>query len=102
MDIIISKKRPGDYTSFCPKCGNDVFVESSTPFGDVPCPWCGHLLWFVQMTSDQWFFDKQEIDEIQCKIIEQKLAVSPIDSMDSMDFVEVTFLLEELNRRSST
>ena len=38
--------------SCCPACGNEVSVRPSSAARDVPCPHCGHLLWFVRKSVD--------------------------------------------------
>ena len=44
--MIISSRTPEGTPNRCPVCNNDLKIEPSSPAGDAPCPYCGHLLWF--------------------------------------------------------
>ena len=37
----------GDGVYYCPVCAQAVRIDPTEPVGDVPCPHCGQLLWFV-------------------------------------------------------
>jgi anti-anti-sigma factor len=36
-----------DDLNYCPVCTQALQLDADDPPGDVPCPHCGHLLWFV-------------------------------------------------------
>jgi hypothetical protein len=44
-----SSRTPEGMPNLCPVCGHKVLIEPSSPAGDAPCPFCGHLLWFSRM-----------------------------------------------------
>ena len=46
--MVISSRTPEGTPNRCPVCNNDLKIEPSSPPGDAPCPYCGHLLWFSQ------------------------------------------------------
>jgi anti-sigma B factor antagonist len=37
---------------YCPACGNAIATEPLASAGDVPCPHCGQLLWFVRRSDN--------------------------------------------------
>jgi hypothetical protein len=45
-DMEPASRTPEGEPNRCPVCGKRVRIEPSRPSGDVPCPHCGHLLWF--------------------------------------------------------
>jgi anti-anti-sigma factor len=61
--MVISSRTPEGESQSCPVCGHENLVVASDPAGDVPCPNCGHLLWFeidrsydnhvIRVTSEQ-------------------------------------------------
>jgi acyl carrier protein len=56
---MISSRTPEGESNRCPVCGRLVTIEPSRPLrepattspGDAPCPACGHLLWFHEVTA---------------------------------------------------
>lgn len=38
--------------NYCPACGTKVTAEPLNEAGDVPCPECGRLYWFVKQTLE--------------------------------------------------
>jgi acyl carrier protein len=44
--LTVSSRTPEGLPARCPICGNSFLLEPSFPAGDVPCPSCGHLLWW--------------------------------------------------------
>jgi acyl carrier protein len=67
--MVISSRTPEGLPNRCPICGNSVRLESSLPFGDAPCPSCGHLLWFLTQHSETHFFPHEKAQDIQERII---------------------------------
>jgi hypothetical protein len=47
MTAIISSRTPEGRPNRCPVCKATVYLETSEPLGDAPCPACGHLLFYV-------------------------------------------------------
>jgi anti-anti-sigma factor len=45
--MVISSRTPDGQPDRCHVCGSEIKIESSDPAGDVPCPRCGHLVWFT-------------------------------------------------------
>ena len=45
-------RTPEGVPNCCPACGGEVHLDPSSPLGDVPCPHCGHLLWFLKKSID--------------------------------------------------
>lgn len=45
--MLPSSRTPEGERNWCPVCRKKVKVTPSTPPGDAPCPYCGHLLWFL-------------------------------------------------------
>jgi len=48
-----SSRTPEGQPNFCPICRHEVFIEPSSVTGDGTCPFCGHLLWFVEIESTE-------------------------------------------------
>ncbi|WP_442511271.1 STAS domain-containing protein [Novipirellula sp. SH528] len=48
--MIISSRTPEGAPNRCPVCGAEIQVEPSRPPGDAPCPNCGQLLWFCDVS----------------------------------------------------
>jgi len=105
----ISSRTPEGLPNRCPICGNEVCIEPSLPFGDAPCPHCGHLLWFIAANRQTQFFipanDAERRDRVM-EIIAEQLGVSAdelrVNSQllnelgdDSLDMVELAMALEE-------
>jgi acyl carrier protein len=94
------------------------------PFGDAPCPACGHLLWFLTLREEQHFFEPGEavgnVEQLLISIaedlgVEKDIIVNRIADRlgvsresitsdphflrevgaDSLDLVELVMLLEE-------
>ncbi len=79
------------------------------PFGDAPCPNCGHLLWFLNLPGETLIYEHQEAQTIRDRFIElvsQWLGVSREQVLadpslakdlikDSLDLVELVMELEE-------
>lgn len=40
----VSSRTPEGRYGRCPLCRNFIAIEPSEPFGDAPCPCCGHLI----------------------------------------------------------
>lgn len=46
-----SSRTPEGEANRCPVCGAEVCLEPSRPAGDAPCPHCGCLMWFGQVSG---------------------------------------------------
>ena len=112
----ISSRTPEGEPNRCPVCHADIKVEPSLPFGDAPCPVCGHLLWFITLTPGTRYFDATNAQGLRDRV-HQLLAkhlgipVEEVDSegtffqdlrADSLDIVELVMefddAFDELNR----
>lgn len=107
--MTISSRTPEGSPGKCPLCQADVVIEPSILTGDAPCPQCGHLLWFVQLNDQAYFFDRQTAAAKRphlLEVIAQQLGVEPdrIENVphllrklraDSLDMVELVMELEE-------
>ncbi len=49
-------------------CDSIIWIEPSKPFGDVPCPRCGGLIWFVETGDELLVFDSREARQIRNEI----------------------------------
>ena len=48
----LSSRTPEGDPHRCIVCGNSARIDPSRPSGDAPCPSCGALLWFDQLTDE--------------------------------------------------
>jgi anti-anti-sigma factor len=48
--MIISSRTPEGAPNRCSVCGSEIRIDPSRPPGDAPCPNCGHLLWFCDIS----------------------------------------------------
>lgn len=39
----------------CPQCHKEMLIDRAAPPGDMPCPNCGHLLWFPHLPGVEMF-----------------------------------------------
>lgn len=107
--MVISSRTPEGYPNRCPLCGNVVCVEPSRPFGDAPCPCCGHLLWFLAIGSEQLFFLAEQSDDIRERVFDRlceelgvhrdNLPSNPASleelGVDSLDIAELLMELDD-------
>ncbi len=56
-------KYPGS-PNRCPACGNVVRIGPFLPIGEMPCPCCRRLLWFVVIRGEPHFFLPGEVDSL--------------------------------------
>jgi acyl carrier protein len=91
--MIISSRTPEGMPNECPVCQKTLCIEPSSPVGDAPCPHCGSLLWFVNLTSRIRVFSREEIPLTKRKLIEKLASLRLSD--DSLDRVELVMELEE-------
>jgi anti-anti-sigma factor len=50
--MVESSRTPDGIQNLCPACGSAIMIEPSVRAGDVPCPHCGHGLWFTLAWED--------------------------------------------------
>ena len=113
--MTISSRTPDGQPNHCPICDGKIVIEPSqpsgdVPFGDAPCPSCGHLLWFTHHREGLMFYDSTTAESRKNRvreIIAQQLGISldkvPEDfheftsklGADSLDIVELVMELEE-------
>ena len=68
--MVISSRKPEGLPGRCPVCGKAVHVEPSLPFGDVPCPNCGHLLWFLAFTSETRLLLPEDNADVRGRVLD--------------------------------
>ena len=107
----VSSRSPEGEPNQCPICNSKISIDPSQPFGDAPCPSCGHLLWFARRHDDLMFYDWRAAELRMSRIreiIAQQLGIS-LDKIpdnlneffasdleaDSLDLVELAMELEE-------
>jgi hypothetical protein len=107
--MVISSRMPEGSPNRCPICNSTVYIESSKPFGDAPCPNCGTLLWFLQSPAQTRFLTGDEAGTIRELLkdvnshdeerasfaADQLLAVLTRLGADSLDIVELIMESEE-------
>lgn len=107
--MVISSRTPEGSPNRCPVCNNAVYIESSKPFGDAPCPNCGTLLWFLQSPAQTRFLTGEEAGTIRellkdvtshdeeraLATADQLLALLQRRGADSLDMVELIMESEE-------
>jgi acyl carrier protein len=52
---------PEGWPGLCPVCESVVCVEPPALTGDAPCPHCGHLLWFVNVSPRARFYRSEDV-----------------------------------------
>lgn len=104
--MVISSRTPEGRPNRCPICGGDVRIEPSVLFGDVPCPHCGHLLWFTNVPEPR-VFEHEKAQGLRRRLCERVAEIvgvtadaverdpSFVRSLDSLDVVELVMELEE-------
>ncbi|WP_425616520.1 phosphopantetheine-binding protein [Anatilimnocola sp. NA78] len=107
---MISSRTPEGAPHHCPVCNQAVIIEPSLPFGDAPCPHCGHLLWFVAVQQMPMVVTSAANHDLQDRVLKHlanQLGV-PVEMLrakpqlletlgvDSLDTVELVMELEEL------
>jgi acyl carrier protein len=87
----------------CPVCGAVICLEPSGPVGDVPCPYCGQLLWFVQLWRHVKYFRAEDVAPTVRRKIHDVIAAWArkngrdlwyFHDLDSLDMVELILDLE--------
>lgn len=66
--MTVSSRTPEGQPASCPLCMADVIVEPSVFFGDVTCPRCGQLLWFIQSSDELHVFDRQRTSDARDRV----------------------------------
>lgn len=84
------------------------------PFGDAPCPACGHLIWFLHTGDETRFFEPRPGEDVESWIarrIAEHLGVPEAEARegidgileelraDSLDFVELVMEIDESKSR---
>jgi acyl carrier protein len=110
--MVISSRTPEGSPNRCPVCGKSVCIEPSLPFGEAPCPYCGHLLWFLVLRDGKRFFLPEESEELRERVLDRIRTTLGVDKdelfwgpsglsfrsdtgIDSLDLVELVMELEE-------
>jgi acyl carrier protein len=107
----MSSRTPEGSPNRCPVCGNTGRIEPPVPFGEAPCPCCGHLLWFMVFKGEPRFFLREEAAVLRERVLERISANLGVDKdaliwgpsgfsipdfgVDSLDVVELLMELDE-------
>lgn len=106
---IISSRTPEGSPGRCPFCDREVNLESSLPFGDAPCPYCGSLIRFVNVDGELKLLDEAAEQSLRRKLrryLAEQLGVEESKigdefealqslKLDSIDTIELVMDLEE-------
>jgi len=85
-----SSRTPEGEPNRCPVCGHEVRIEPSYPPGDAPCPCCGHLLWFSQLTA----YTPDELFSRSTPSVLERLELAEQGQQEEFDrFERVTWLV---------
>jgi acyl carrier protein len=109
VQVVASSRTPEGTPNYCPICKQAVQIEPSMPFGDVPCPHCGCLLWFIAADSDIRFYPYEQSEALRERVIrifadvlgvkEDAVRRNPNiwneSGADSLDMIELVMELEE-------
>jgi acyl carrier protein len=102
VSVSISSRTPKGTPNRCLVCGHALRIEPTQSFGDVPCPACGTLLWFVTDGEGMRLFGPREARLIELLAIQlgvnpDRLRAGRLDElgMDSLDVAELIMALEE-------
>ncbi len=110
--MTISSRTPEGSPGKCPICDNDICIEPSLPYGDAPCPNCGALLWFLNLSGETRCFDSAETAQFRQRVLDGIADQLELDALtraklqadpailrqlgaDSLDLVEIVMELEE-------
>ena len=101
--MTISSRTPEGVPGNCPICDAVICLEPSGPVGDAPCPYCGSLLWFVQLAGQVQYYAVEEIPVTKRRKIYDAIANWARDSgidfnavhvLDSFDLAQLFLELE--------
>jgi len=101
----VSSRTPEGEPNRCPICDSILRLEPSEPFGDAPCPFCGHLIWFIKRQNGIIFYDLETAKTKKLQIrqfIANQLGVSvnkvpeSIQGFNSMDLAADSLDVVEL------
>ena len=106
--MVISSRTPEGQSNHCPVCDSEVIVEPSLLFGDATCPKCGSFLWFLNLHSQAYVFERHArgTRDRVIAILAELLGVDPQKitdgtsfvsdfGADSLDTAELIMVLEE-------
>jgi acyl carrier protein len=87
----------------CPLCDAVICLEPSGPVGDAPCPYCGHLLWFVQLAGQVQYYSAEDVPATRRQKIYDVIAnwardnevdLNAVHELDSFDLAQLFLELE--------
>jgi acyl carrier protein len=92
-----SSQAPERVPNRCPVCGKEISIAisfgPSFPAGDVRCPQCGHLLWFVILSREVRVYKRERVPLKVRQLIET--LPSAQSEPDSFDIIEIVMEIEE-------
>jgi acyl carrier protein len=105
----VSSRTPEGSPGRCPFCEREVQLESSLPFGDAPCPYCGSLIRFVNLGGELHLLDQAGERSLRRKLrrylaeqlgVDERKIGDEIETLqqlklDSLDTIELIMDLEE-------
>jgi acyl carrier protein len=101
--MTLSSRIPEGVPGPCPACDALICLEPSVAAGDAPCPYCGHLLWFVHFAGKMLYYRQEEVAAPRRQKIAEVLAqwsqkhrldLRLADQLDSLELVDVFHELE--------
>ncbi len=108
--MVISSRTPEGAPNRCSVCGSEIRIDPSRPPGDAPCPKCGHLLWFSEVSiggSDTDFLDVgflnselrggEQIQHIGREL--QEAAAQAVHKKLLLNFENVSFMSSDMIRK---
>jgi acyl carrier protein len=98
-----ASRTPEGVPGNCPICNAVLCLEPSDPVGDAPCPYCGHLLWFVRLANQVKYYPQEDIAATKRQRLYEAIAnwardagidLRAIHNLDSFDLAQLFLELE--------
>ncbi|MDB5333991.1 MAG: hypothetical protein JWP03_5142 [Phycisphaerales bacterium] len=101
MDGTASSRTPEGSPDHCPICRAAIRLEPSQIVGDLPCPSCSVLLWFVKTTTGVHLYDARDVKPVFERLV-VVLADRDIDvtrlmtgKIDSIELLKLVMAAED-------
>ncbi|HEY7312448.1 MAG TPA: acyl carrier protein [Gemmataceae bacterium] len=89
--MTLFSRTPEDKPARCPTCHDVIGIAPSRPTGEVVCPRCRALIWFVRVEDRVRCYPQRAVSPRKRTFI----AALTESSCDSLDMVELAMELEE-------
>lgn len=66
-----SSRKSEGHPDKCPLCGSNVHIDPPPLFGDMPCPHCGRLLWYVCSYPETRIFEYEAAATARTRLIDR-------------------------------